>query len=474
MISGLILNISVQADTEGPPLWLALGEQVRLSASKTARFTVGDSQVVRVLPPGRLDTRGLWIKAVRTGQTDIVYREDGDETPQRRLIQVYSPSPNRTPSLADRAIQQIDGFQISLTERGFAVSGRASRFEPTLKAWKIAQRFPEQIQWLVEPDPALLAEIKDSLDAWIRRTGMRSRVGIEPAFRGWTVTGTVDDEATRARLESEARLLFPFTQTRIEAIARNQPTLYFRVFLLELKRSEFHRFGLQLNPGAHTSFKVTPSGVDSAMRLYGALALEGQNGLLRVLSEPELVVKTPGEAELFSGGEIPIRTESRFVSNLNWKRYGLSLALKSKAFVHQRVQLEITAEISQLDLTVQSADHVPGLRANRMRTEVDARLGRPILLSGLTHEGTRKQVAGFPFLKDLPVLGGLFGSEEFLREESELVVALIPHLSAPEPKLTAFQRDIPLGPTPPPRHRMTREELRALRESPDYPWNALE
>jgi Flp pilus assembly secretin CpaC len=100
--------------------------------------------------------------------------------------------------------------------------------------------------------------------------------------------------------------------------------------------------------------------------------------------------------------------------------------------------------VSRLDYSIQnSVDKLPGLQANRMKTQVDARYGVPLLLSGLLQQTDREQAKGLPFLSQIPVLGPLFGSQDYLR------------------------------PVPPPRNWISPAEERELRASADFPWNVL-
>jgi pilus assembly protein CpaC len=150
-----------------------------------------------------------------------------------------------------------------------------------------------------------------------------------------------------------------------------------------------------------------------------------------VLSKPELVVRAPGEAELFAGGELPIQTHTQYNTQVTWKNFGLSLKLKVDQMAGNKIRLDIATEISHLDPALTS-DSIPGLQANRMKTQVDAVFGRPLMLSGLLQDKIREEARGLPFLRNIPVLGALFGSEEFLKDRSELVVILLPTTSPPE------------------------------------------
>jgi pilus assembly protein CpaC len=151
-----------------------------------------------------------------------------------------------------------------------------------------------------------------------------------------------------------------------------------------------------------------------------------------VLSQPELVVRVPGEAELFSGGEIPIEMRSMRGPHVEWKSYGLSLKLRAIELSGEDVRLEVSSEVSDLDRANGSAK-IPALQASRLKTQVDARIGQPLFLSGLFQQRSSETTEGLPFVSRIPLLGALFGSNTQSNEQSELVAMLLPLRSPPEP-----------------------------------------
>jgi len=108
-----------------------------------------------------------------------------------------------------------------------------------------------------------------------------------------------------------------------------------------------------------------------------------------------------------------------------------------------------------------------------MKTQVDATFGQPLLLSGLLQEGVKKTARGLPFLKDIPVLGLLFGSQDYLEDRSELVAILLPNRQVPEAPRISAEIDQPTGVAPLPRNWMSPMEEMELRASPNYPFNAF-
>jgi Flp pilus assembly secretin CpaC len=230
-----------------------------------------------------------------------------------------------------------------------------------------------------------------------------------------------------------ARSLYPLIELYLDSLPDDSPTLYFKVQLLEMKKSRLQRLGVSWPDALSTSsFTTHLSGIRSPSELEFTLHALELEGSLRVLSRPEIAVRTPGEAELFAGGELPLRVRSRFGEQVQWKRFGLTLQLKAAARAGPRVRLEITTEVSHLDESI-AVGEVPGLQTNRLKTQVDAEIERPLMLSGLLQEGIRSQAKGLPALRKIPVLGSLFGSEDFMNDRSELVAVLIPYDRPPTP-----------------------------------------
>ena len=290
--------------------------------------------------------------------------------------------------------------------------------------------------------------------------------------------GVVDQKSDSLLLEQGARKIFPLVHVEIESFLDHSPTVFFRVYLLELKRSHFKNFGFSwpsVLENAITLQATSLRGLSSLDVTLNQLELEGH---VKILSKPELVVRAPGEAELFSGGELPLQNQTRFYSNVMWKKHGLTLHLKVNHVIGNRVRLDILTEVSHLDTSTQATDKVPGIHSNRMQTQVDAHFGVPLFLSGLLQQKEYSENKGVPFLGGLPLIGPLFGTQSKTNERSELVAILYPQANpplAPMPKMAPLGLNLfPKGRVPIPRNWISPQEEHNLRQSQDYPWNAFQ
>jgi pilus assembly protein CpaC len=168
-------------------------------------------------------------------------------------------------------------------------------------------------------------------------------------------------------------------------------------------------FGLKLN--SHTI-------------MLDALAKEGA---AKLLAEPNLTAMSGETATFMAGGEFPIPvslTQNDQVV-IEYKQYGVLLNITPTVLSDRRISLQIEPEVSSLDLNSAQAFNglsVPGIKARRAKTTVELASGESFMLAGLLMNDESNSVSKFPFLGDIPVLGALFRSTSYNRNETELVI----------------------------------------------------
>jgi pilus assembly protein CpaC len=161
-------------------------------------------------------------------------------------------------------------------------------------------------------------------------------------------------------------------------------------------------------------------------------------GLIRTLAEPNLTAISGETAKFLAGGEfpVPVASQDRQIS-IVWKQFGVSVSFKPVVMSEGRISLAVSAEVSELtndgavtlnDLTLQA------LKVRRAETTLELPSGGTLAMAGLLSDETRQSVEGVPALKNLPVLGALFRSNDYRRRESELVILVTPYLSTHAPR----------------------------------------
>ncbi|MEQ9435990.1 type II and III secretion system protein family protein [Hyphomonas sp.] len=165
-------------------------------------------------------------------------------------------------------------------------------------------------------------------------------------------------------------------------------------------------------------------------------ALE-QKGVIRTLAEPNLVALSGDTASFLAGGEypIPIATEDNQIT-VQFKKFGVSLDFTPTVLGDGLVNLRVRPEVSSLDRAngIRSAGiEIPGISVRRADTTIELHDGQAFAIAGLLQNDYSNDVRQTPWLGNVPVLGQLFSSKRYQKNESELVIIVTPRLVQPAP-----------------------------------------
>jgi pilus assembly protein CpaC len=163
-----------------------------------------------------------------------------------------------------------------------------------------------------------------------------------------------------------------------------------------------------------------------------AMAAEG---LVSILAEPNLTSVSGGTATFLAGGEIPIPVPQALgVTSIEYKPYGVGIAFTPTVLSSGRISIKVRPEVSEIDPTnslVLNGATVPALTTRRAETAIELASGQSFAVAGLIQNNTTNNVQKVPGLGDIPVLGTLFRSNQFQRQETELVIAVTPYFAHP-------------------------------------------
>jgi pilus assembly protein CpaC len=178
---------------------------------------------------------------------------------------------------------------------------------------------------------------------------------------------------------------------------------------------------------------------DGSSHVFGTIQALEEAGVLRTLAEPTLTAISGEQASFLAGGEFPVpvagETDGQGQTvTVEFKPFGVSLAFVPVVLSEGRISLRVKTEVSELsnegavtlsDLTI------PALKVRRAETTMELPSGGSLVMGGLIRDDIRQAINGVPGLKNLPVLGALFRSRDFLRQETELVIIVTPYLVKP-------------------------------------------
>lgn len=175
--------------------------------------------------------------------------------------------------------------------------------------------------------------------------------------------------------------------------------------------------------------------------ISGTLRAFERVGLIRTLAEPNLTAVSGENANFLAGGEFPVPVGRDQEGNIlvEFKPYGVGLSFRPVVMSGGRISLQISTEVSELTnegaLTLgggaDNAITLPGLTVRRAETTVELPSGGAMMIAGLLRESTRQNLDALPGVTNLPVLGALFRSRDYLMGETELVVIIEPFIVSP-------------------------------------------
>jgi pilus assembly protein CpaC len=178
-------------------------------------------------------------------------------------------------------------------------------------------------------------------------------------------------------------------------------------------------------------------------------ALE-RDGLVRTLAEPNLTAVSGEPAKFLAGGEYPIPVvDSVGKLSVTYKEFGVGVTFTPVVLSEGRINLKIETEVSELTdngAVVLSGISIPALKKRQAKSVVELPSGGTLAMAGLLSDDTRKNIDGLPGLKDVPVLGTLFRSQDFIKRETELVVLVTPYMVRPTARRHFARPDDGLAP----------------------------
>jgi pilus assembly protein CpaC len=160
-----------------------------------------------------------------------------------------------------------------------------------------------------------------------------------------------------------------------------------------------------------------------------------EDGLIKVLAEPTLVTLSGQPANFLAGGEFPVPVPQGLgTAAIEYKAFGVALSFTPVVLSHDKINIKVSPEVSELDFSTALQFEgfvVPGIRTRRASTVVELGDGQSFAIAGLMRDNVRSIVSKFPILGELPIIGVLFQSKAYQREETELIIIVTPRLVKP-------------------------------------------
>jgi len=196
--------------------------------------------------------------------------------------------------------------------------------------------------------------------------------------------------------------------------------------------------GTALTPGiqgpAGAGFSLFFSGLPT-FPFSAILNILEQSGLSKTLAEPTLVALSGQEAKFLVGGEFPVPVASSLGAvSVLWKKFGIILNFTPTVISDGALHLKLSTEVSDVDPTRSvtiAGTTIPGLTSRQSETTVRLADGQSFAIAGLLSDRIQSTISKIPLLGDIPILGALFRSVSYQRNETELLVVVTAHLAKP-------------------------------------------
>ena len=448
---------------------LPSGRSTTIEAPGLTRVAIGDGRIAGVVPVG---TSQVIVNAKAPGHTTLLVwtnggRREYDVTVTEQTLDDLAQMLRTT--LSEPGVT-IDPIGRALVVKGdVADQGRANHINDVLGRFSLLaknQRY-DIVNAVTVSRP--LGALQNDL---ARETGARDLRVDYDAKGNVMVSGRVRD---RAAAETVLQRIRGFAGSNLAADGKLIDRLVLdvtqqvntHVSILEVDRTALSQIGLRLqsanvDPSGRVSYgdpsfpvfdnpgTTGPNGESGAVTATGqalniargrfiraaflAPTLDAliRNGNARVLSSPELVSMPGAEAKFLVGGEVPFIVSSGLGSvNVQFKEYGVRLMVTPTIMPDGGVESKITPEVSDLDFqngVTAGGIILPAFKTSRITTDVMTKSGESIVMAGLLRRQEQRFVDKIPGLGDLPILGKLFRSTRYQKQETDVVFVLTPEV----------------------------------------------
>ncbi len=361
--------------------------------------------------------------------------------PMNRAVVVESEVSFAEVSIANPGIADIS----TLSDKSIYVLGKTPG-RTTMTLLSPDGKLISNVEVQVSPD---IAEFKERL----KQIMPGERIEVRTANDGIVLSGTV---SSAAKLDLALDLAGRYAEGRISNLMSVGGTqqVMLKVRFAEMQRSVSKTIASSLSGVSGTDISTKTgnllsergvlAGREGALGIAGAAgslefnvlleALESK-GVVRTLAEPNLTALSGQEAKFLAGGEYPVPVAQKDNQiTVEFKPFGVEMAFVPTVLDEGNINLVISASVSSIDTTntlKTGSLTINSFKRRETSTTVEMRDGESFAIAGLLQDDFRDLNGQVPFLGDLPVLGALFRSSAYQRQQTELVIIVTPHLVTP-------------------------------------------
>jgi pilus assembly protein CpaC len=306
------------------------------------------------------------------------------------------------------------------------------------------------------------------IDSQIKLLFPKDNISLSQANGSVVLSGSVKDVKTGEQVDAVVQAAGFKTVNMLQSPVKAQAQVQLQVRVAEVSRSKMREIGTSygyahdtnvsyLNSGGgpseltHTDISPVSSALETAFTpalniffgngasgLMGMLRALKSTGAIRSLAEPNLIAMDGQQASFLAGGEYPVpvvqSNGDKPTVTVQFKEYGVRLNFKPTIIDEDHIRLELEPEVSTIDFANGvkfDGFLIPALKTRRAKTGVELRDGQSFALAGLLDNNETQTFSKVPGIGDIPLLGNLFKSKSFQKQETELMFIITAQLVKP-------------------------------------------
>ncbi len=287
-------------------------------------------------------------------------------------------------------------------------------------------------------------------------------IRVEGLGEGIVLTGTASSQAeAQQAVDLGSRLVGGLEKVVNNISVRGRDQVMLKVTVAEVQRNIVKQLGVDLsgtlsygtavvnfnnanpfraNGGPLVDTNQVSGAFGSVPSVKATLRAMENAGVIRTLAEPSLTAISGESANFLAGGEFPVPGApscsgtgalTQCTAAVIFKKFGISLGFTPVVLSEGRISLRVATEVSELSqdnsVTINGAT-IPGIKTNRADTTLEIPSGGSMVMAGLIKQQTKQAISGLPGMSQLPVLGTLFRSRDFVNNNTELMVLVTPYV----------------------------------------------
>jgi len=437
LLVGLMAVVFCTSSWARERLNLTLGEQKTINTPSISRIAVGNPGVadVKVLE----ESNQVLVTAMGVGETNLIVWDAGDRE-RTILIRVSARDPWEVTRELKQLLTGIEGIDIKPVGMRVIIDGMVLREEDMKKILKISKFYP-QVMSLATLSPTVLDTNIELVNSELKNAGMSSARAVRVGNRV-ILTGDVPDKNAKKQAKVIADAFTKDALNFIKIGIALKKMILVNVDFIEIDKGALTDTGIKWGDSLGIGIEAEGEGVwkkNNFDTLLGTYTITGNYGVnlkllknnqrSRILSQPKLLCRSGEKAEFLAGGEIALPIVTANSSTVEYKKYGLILNISPVIDNYDNIATAIEVENSNI---ADFVNGIPNFQTSRVKTSINISNGQTIALSGLVSNTHSKSIDKVPGIGSIPILGELFKSRNFRRDESELVIFVTPQVITPE------------------------------------------